>query len=51
MLKDEEHKRRIEMAEEEHSIVMAIHKEKLKCAILEREILENKLCKEKLDNK
>ncbi|XP_069362180.1 uncharacterized protein [Maniola hyperantus] len=40
MLKDEEHRRRMEMAEKEHAITMAIQEEKLKCAILEREILE-----------
>ncbi|CAG5026039.1 unnamed protein product [Parnassius apollo] len=39
-LKEEEHRRRLEMAEEEHAIKIEIHKEKLNCAILEREILE-----------
>ncbi|CAG5059832.1 unnamed protein product [Parnassius apollo] len=42
MLKEEEHTRRLEMAEEEHAIKLAIYNEKLKCAILEREILELK---------
>lgn len=46
MLKDEEHMRHMEMAEEEHAIKMAIHQEKLKCAILEREILEIKKAQE-----
>lgn len=48
MLKDEEHMRHMEMAEEEHNIKMAIHKEKLKSAIIEREILEMKKAREGL---
>lgn len=39
-LKDEEHKRRMEMAEDEHKINMKINEEKLKCVIIERQILE-----------
>ncbi|KAF9409698.1 hypothetical protein HW555_010988 [Spodoptera exigua] len=48
MLKDEEHMRRMEMAEEEHAAKMKLHaiemeirRENLKSAILQREILES----------
>ncbi|CAH2101368.1 unnamed protein product [Euphydryas editha] len=46
MLKDEEHMRRMEMAEEEHAIKMEVQREKLKSAILEREILELRKARE-----
>ncbi|CAH0731029.1 unnamed protein product, partial [Brenthis ino] len=37
-----EHMKHMEMAEEEHKIKLEIHQEKLKCAKIEREILELK---------
>lgn len=43
LLKDEEHMRRLEMADEEHKIKMEINKEKLNAVILEREINLEKL--------
>ncbi|XP_047989946.1 uncharacterized protein LOC125231180 isoform X2 [Leguminivora glycinivorella] len=49
MLKDDEHLRKMEMAEEEHKIKMEIHREKLQSAILEREILELKKAREVLN--
>lgn len=41
-LKEEEHCRRMQMAEELHALEMQIKNEKLKTAIIEREIMEQK---------